>query len=88
MKITIEGLTKHFGDVVAVKDFDAVIEKGQLVCLLGPSGCGKSTMLYMLAGTEAATSGKIYFDDEDVTYMAPEKEVLDWCFKTMLCILI
>ena len=58
MKITIEGLTKHFGDVVAVKDFDAVIEKGQLVCLLGPSGCGKSTMLYMLAGTEAATSGR------------------------------
>ncbi len=58
MKITIEGLTKKFGEVVAVKDFDAVIEKGQLVCLLGPSGCGKSTMLYMLAGTEAATSGK------------------------------
>ncbi|MGI6581092.1 MAG: ABC transporter ATP-binding protein [Erysipelotrichaceae bacterium] len=72
MKITIEGLTKKFGEVVAVRDFDAVIEKGQLVCLLGPSGCGKSTMLYMLAGTEAATSGKIYFDDEDVTYMAPE----------------
>ena len=81
MKITIEGLTKHFGDVVAVKDFDAVIEKGQLVCLLGPSGCGKSTMLYMLAGTEAATSGKIYFDDEDVTYMAPEKRGVGLVFQ-------
>ncbi len=72
MKITIKGLTKKFGEVVAVKDFDAVIEKGKLICLLGPSGCGKSTMLYMLAGTEAATSGNIYFDEEDVTYKAPE----------------
>ncbi len=81
MKITIEGLTKKFGEVTAVKDFDAVIEKGQLVCLLGPSGCGKSTMLYMLAGTEAATSGKIYFDDEDVTYMAPEKRGVGLVFQ-------
>ena len=81
MKLTTKGLTKHFGEVVAVHDFDAQIEEGQLVCLLGPSGCGKSTILYMLAGTEAATSGNIYFDDEDVTYMAPEKRGVGLVFQ-------
>lgn len=50
MKITIENLTKKFGDVTAVNNFNATIESGELVALLGPSGCGKSTMLNMLSG--------------------------------------
>ena len=42
MKITIEHLTKDFGSTIAVNDFNAVIESGELIALLGPSGCGKS----------------------------------------------
>ena len=75
MKITIENLTKKFGDVTAVNNFNATIESGELVALLGPSGCGKSTMLNMLSGIFPATSGKIYFDEDDVTDVGAEKEV-------------
>ena len=67
MKITIEHLTKDFGSMIAVNDFNAVIESGELIALLGPSGCGKSTMLNMISGILPSTTGKIYFDEDDVT---------------------
>ena len=73
MKVTIKNLTKRFSDMTAVNDFSAVIESGELIALLGPSGCGKSTMLNMISGILAPTEGKIFFDDEDVTDLSPEK---------------
>ncbi len=81
MKITIENLTKKFGDVTAVNNFNATIESGELVALLGPSGCGKSTMLNMLSGIFPATSGKIYFDDDDVTNVGAEKRGVGLVFQ-------
>ena len=72
MRVKIENLTKKFDKVTAVDDFNMVYEDGELVCLLGPSGCGKSTMLNMLAGILPVTSGKIWFDDDDVTDMQPQ----------------
>ena len=81
MKITIENLTKKFGDVTAVNNFNATIESGELVALLGPSGCGKSTMLNMLSGIFPATSGKIYFDEDDVTDVGAEKRGVGLVFQ-------
>jgi len=81
MKIKLTNLAKHYGEVKAVDDFTATIEEGKLMALLGPSGCGKSTLLYLLAGTVPATNGTIHFDDEDVTYMSPEKRGVGLVFQ-------
>ncbi|MDO4355994.1 MAG: ABC transporter ATP-binding protein [Clostridia bacterium] len=81
MKVTLENLTKSFGSFTAVNQFNATLEDGELVSLLGPSGCGKSTILNMLAGILPVTSGKIYFDNDDVTNMAPEKRGIGLVFQ-------
>ncbi|MCF0113056.1 MAG: ABC transporter ATP-binding protein, partial [Bacilli bacterium] len=88
MEIRTVALNKKFpsrdkggNDVIAVKDFDLTIEDGELMGLLGPSGCGKSTMLYLLAGLKEATSGNIYFDNEDVTNLEPERRGIGLVFQ-------
>ncbi len=81
MKIKLEGVTKRFDDVVAVNDFSLEFEEGTLTALLGPSGCGKSTMLNMLSGILPVTEGKIYFDNDDVTDMPPQKRGVGLVFQ-------
>ncbi len=81
MKITIEHLTKDFGSTIAVNDFNAVIESGELIALLGPSGCGKSTMLNMISGILPSSSGRILFDEDDVTDVTPEKRGVGLVFQ-------
>ena len=86
MEIRLENVTKAFpnkdgANVIAVNDLNVVIPSGKLVGLLGPSGCGKSTTLYMIAGLHTLTSGKIYFGDEDVTSLAPEKRGIGLVFQ-------
>ncbi len=88
MKITIENLTKIFPsrhkkgkEVVAVDNMNIEIPSGKLVGLLGPSGCGKSTSLFMLSGLETPTSGRIYFDDQDVTTLAAERRGVGLVFQ-------
>ena len=88
MKITLCNLTKIFpgrkkGDkeVRAVDDMNIEIPSGKLVGLLGPSGCGKSTTLFMLSGLESPTSGKILFDEQDVTTLAAEKRGIGLVFQ-------
>ena len=65
--VRIRGVTKKFGDFVAVDNVDLDIYKGELFCLLGGSGCGKSTLLRMLAGFETPTSGSITIDGVDMS---------------------
>ena len=81
MKITIENLTKKFGNTVAVDDLSITMESGKMIALLGPSGCGKTTILNMLSGILPATSGKILFDDQDVTKLPPEKRNIGLVFQ-------
>lgn len=82
MRVRLENVTKTFaGGTIAVNDFSAVFEDGELVVLLGPSGCGKSTMLNMLSGILPVTSGKIYFDDDDVTDMQPQDRGIGLVFQ-------
>ncbi len=81
MRIKIENLTKQFENHTAVSKFNAEIESGHLVSLLGPSGCGKSTMLNMLSGILLPTEGKIWFGDEDVTEISPEKRGIGLVFQ-------
>ncbi len=63
-KITINNLTKRFGDVRAVDDVSLVIEADSFLTLLGPSGCGKTTLLRCIAGLEDPDGGEIYIGDK------------------------
>jgi len=69
--ITLQSLTKQFGSVTAVDDFDLEVESGTLICLLGPSGCGKTTTLRMVGGFEEPTNGKVFIGPDDVTDLPP-----------------
>ncbi len=81
MQITIEHLTKCFGNTVAVNDLSITLESGKLIALLGPSGCGKSTTLNMLSGIMPVTSGRVLFDGVDVTALPPEKRGIGLVFQ-------
>ena len=81
MRVVLDHITKRFSDVTAVSEFSATLEDGELVSLLGPSGCGKSTLLNMLSGILPVTGGKIYFDDQDVTKLPPEKRGIGLVFQ-------
>ncbi len=89
MEIRIKDLTKIFPgdakkgirDTVAVKDMSFVVPDGKLVGLLGPSGCGKSTTLYMISGLQVPTSGEVWFGDQEVTNLSPEKRGIGLVFQ-------
>lgn len=83
-EIYIEKLYKEYGKVVAVRDFTLRIENGELMLFLGPSGCGKTTTLNCIAGLEVPTSGRIYFDGEDVTDMPPHRRNVAMVFQSSL----
>jgi ABC-type Fe3+/spermidine/putrescine transport system ATPase subunit len=65
--IGIRGVTKRYGDVVAVDDVSLDIGRGEFFCLLGPSGCGKTTLLRMIAGLDIPSAGQIVIDGQDMT---------------------
>jgi iron(III) transport system ATP-binding protein len=69
--VQLRGLTKNFGDTVAVDRVDLDIPAGTLFFLLGPSGCGKTTLLRMLAGFIDPTAGTIAFGGRDVSAVPP-----------------
>lgn len=89
MEIRLKNLTKifpgdarkHIRDTIAVKDLDVTIPDGKLVGLLGPSGCGKSTTLYMISGLLKPTSGEVWFGDQEVTNLPPEKRGIGLVFQ-------
>ena len=89
MEIKLKNLTKVFPgnpaknipDATAVDALNVDIRDGELIGLLGPSGCGKSTTLYMIAGLKAPTDGEIWFGDEDVTHLSPEKREIGLVFQ-------
>ncbi|MDQ6526136.1 ABC transporter ATP-binding protein [Nocardioides sp. LHD-245] len=74
--ITLRGLRKTFGDVVAVDAVDLDIADGEFFSMLGPSGSGKTTVLRLIAGFEQATAGTVRLGGTDVTRSAPfERDV-------------
>lgn len=71
--ITVENVSKLFGDTRAVDNVSLRIEEDELFFLLGPSGCGKTTLLRMLAGFYRPDEGRVLFDGRDVTDLPPHK---------------
>jgi multiple sugar transport system ATP-binding protein len=70
-EVLIDGVTKRFGDIVAVDQASLVFEDGQLTVLVGPSGCGKTTLLRMIAGLEEMTEGAIFLGSEQINDVPP-----------------
>lgn len=70
-RVRLEEVSKYYGTVVAVDNVTFTVEKGEFFTLLGPSGCGKTTTLRIIAGFEVPNKGKVYFDEEDVTFLKP-----------------
>ena len=64
--VRLDRVSKHFGDLVAVRDLDLDIGRGEFFTLLGPSGCGKTTTLRMVAGFEEPTAGRVLIEGQDV----------------------
>lgn len=65
--LSIEGLTKQFGAVVAVDDITVTFNEDELCAIIGPNGAGKTTFINLLSGTLKPSTGKIYFKNNDVT---------------------
>jgi putrescine transport system ATP-binding protein len=80
--VSIDRVTKKFGDFVAVSNVSLKIYKKELFCLLGGSGCGKTTLLRMLAGFEEPTSGKIFIDGVDMTNIPPYERPVNMMFQS------
>jgi putative spermidine/putrescine transport system ATP-binding protein len=69
--ISVSGLTKRFGDTVAIAGISLDIRDGEFFSLLGPSGSGKTTTLRLIAGFERPTSGRVWLHGRDVTNVPP-----------------
>ena len=80
--VTLEGVTKRFGELVAVDDLNLELAGGEFFTLLGPSGCGKTTTLRMVAGFEQPNAGKVLIDDEDVAGLPAFKRPTNTVFQS------
>jgi putative spermidine/putrescine transport system ATP-binding protein len=79
--IQLVGLSKRFGDIVAVDDIDLVIDDGEFFSLLGPSGSGKTTVLRLIAGFEEPSAGAVLLAGSDVTSKPPYDRDLNTVFQ-------
>lgn len=70
--VTIENLSKSYGDLLVLNKINLKVEDGEFIAILGPSGCGKTTLLRSIAGFLDIDGGRILFDT-DVTRVPPEK---------------
>jgi multiple sugar transport system ATP-binding protein len=82
MSISIEHLTKSFGDTTVVDDLSLEIGNGEFVVFLGPSGCGKTTTLRMIAGLEQPTAGDISIDGQCVNNVPPQRRDIAMVFQS------
>jgi len=70
-----QGLTKHFGGIVATDNLDLAVEKGSLHALIGPNGAGKTTLISQLCGLLEPDSGKVFLHDKEITQLPPAARV-------------
>jgi spermidine/putrescine transport system ATP-binding protein len=80
--VELTGVTKQFGDFVAVHGLDLQIRDGEFFSLLGPSGCGKTTTLRMIAGFEQPTMGEVYIHGQPVAGIPPHRRPVNTVFQS------
>jgi spermidine/putrescine transport system ATP-binding protein len=79
--ISLEGVGKRFGSVVAVRETNLDIRDGEFFSMLGPSGCGKTTTLRMIAGFEVPDEGRVLLRGADVTNVPPNRRNVNTVFQ-------
>ncbi|MEX1046625.1 MAG: ABC transporter ATP-binding protein [Actinomycetota bacterium] len=79
--LTVDRVSKSFGDVLAVNDVSFELAQGEFYSLLGPSGCGKTTTLRLIAGFERPSSGRILLRGEDITVLPPNHRNVNTVFQ-------
>jgi spermidine/putrescine transport system ATP-binding protein len=80
--VSLSGVSKHFGDLVAVDDLDLAVGDGEFFSLLGPSGCGKTTTLRMIAGFEFPTKGSLKIHGHEMGLLPPNRRPVNTVFQS------
>ena len=73
--LRVENASKHFGSLIAVDEVSMTVEPGELRAIIGPNGAGKTTFFNLISGFLRPTSGRIIFDEEDITGLLPARRV-------------
>src|ERR687884_796691 len=81
-RVRLVNVTKRYGAIVAADKVNLDIADGEFVTLLGPSGCGKTTTLRMIAGLAETSEGEIYFDDQEVSHVPPNRRNVGFVFQS------
>jgi branched-chain amino acid transport system ATP-binding protein len=74
--LRVEDLYKRFGGIVALDGYNVRIRQGELVGLIGPNGAGKTTVFNLLSGVLTPTSGRIFFNEQDITRQRPDENTV------------
>jgi len=73
--LRVENVSKHFGSLIAVDNVSMTVEPGELRAVIGPNGAGKTTFFNMISGFLTQTSGKIIFEEQDISNLLPARRV-------------
>jgi len=73
--LDVKNVSRHFGSLVAVRDISMSVEAGELRAVIGPNGAGKTTFFNLISGFLTPTSGRILFENEDITNLLPARRV-------------
>ncbi len=79
--IELRHITKRFGDLTVLDDFNFYINENEFITLLGPSGCGKTTCLRLIGGFETPDAGEIVFDGKVINDLEPNQRLINTCFQ-------
>lgn len=81
--LELRGISKYFGDFIASKDVNMLVEEGEFISVLGPSGCGKTTLLRMIAGFMEESEGDILIKGKSMKGVSPEKRPVNIVFQSL-----
>jgi branched-chain amino acid transport system ATP-binding protein len=73
--LRVEGLAKHFGGLMVLRDVTFDVQAGQKLAMIGPNGAGKTTLLNMIGGQLSVTGGHVFLEDRDITKLSPNRRL-------------
>lgn len=80
-EVNIRGISKSYGDIIALHSVDLDVHNGEYVCVIGPSGCGKTTLIKSIAGIVQPDTGEVFIDGKPVTQLSVEDRNTGYVFQ-------